>query len=74
MKMMHFPPEPGTSSQRESPAQRRARFEEEALPHRRALYAAAPSAVDAIMAEGPARTREIAADTMRSVKRAMKLL
>jgi RNA polymerase sigma-70 factor (ECF subfamily) len=41
VKTMHFPPEPGTSSQRESPAQRRARFEEEALPHRRTLYAAA---------------------------------
>ncbi|MGW3248143.1 sigma-70 family RNA polymerase sigma factor [Streptomyces sp. NPDC001070] len=31
----------GTSGQQESPAQRRARFEEEALPHRRTLYAAA---------------------------------
>lgn len=38
---MHLPPEPSTSSQRESPAQRRARFEEEALPQRRTLYAAA---------------------------------
>ncbi|MCX4460666.1 sigma-70 family RNA polymerase sigma factor (plasmid) [Streptomyces sp. NBC_01340] len=38
---MHFPPELGTSSQQEGPAQRRARFEEEALPHRRTLYAAA---------------------------------
>lgn len=38
---MHFPPELGTSSQQESPTQRRARFEEEALPHRRTLYAAA---------------------------------
>ncbi|MFF0793786.1 sigma-70 family RNA polymerase sigma factor [Streptomyces spiralis] len=38
---MHFPSEPGTRDHRESPAQRRARFEEEALPHRRTLYAAA---------------------------------
>jgi RNA polymerase sigma-70 factor (ECF subfamily) len=38
---MHIPPEPGTSSQQESPAQRRVRFEKEALLHRRALYAAA---------------------------------
>src|SRR5512147_1153212 len=38
---MHFPPEPGTSGRQESPAQRRARFEAEALPHRRTLYAAA---------------------------------
>jgi RNA polymerase sigma-70 factor (ECF subfamily) len=38
---MHFPPELGTSGQQESPAQRRARFEQEALPHRRTLYAAA---------------------------------
>ncbi|MGV9347022.1 sigma-70 family RNA polymerase sigma factor [Streptomyces spiralis] len=38
---MHFPSEPGTRNQRESAAQRRARFEEEALPHRRTLYAAA---------------------------------
>ncbi|WP_443075400.1 sigma factor [Streptomyces sp. NBC_01483] len=38
---MHFPPELGTSGQQESHAQRRARFEQEALPHRRTLYAAA---------------------------------
>lgn len=41
MQAMQFPPEPGTSSLRVRSAQRRARFEEEALPHRRTLYAAA---------------------------------
>ncbi|GAA3898181.1 sigma-70 family RNA polymerase sigma factor [Streptomyces sp. NPDC003737] len=41
MTKIHLPPNPGISSQRESPAQRRVRFEEEALPHRRNLYAAA---------------------------------
>lgn len=44
------------------------------IRERRALYAADRGAVDAILAEGTARTREIAADTMRDVKRAMKLL
>ncbi|MED7828571.1 sigma-70 family RNA polymerase sigma factor [Streptomyces chiangmaiensis] len=38
---MHFPPKPGTNGQQEGPAQRRVRFEKEALPHRRTLYAAA---------------------------------
>jgi RNA polymerase sigma-70 factor (ECF subfamily) len=33
--------EPGTGGQRESSARRRARFEEEALPHRRTFHAAA---------------------------------
>ncbi|MFJ9761863.1 sigma-70 family RNA polymerase sigma factor [Streptomyces sp. NPDC101149] len=41
MTTIHFPPSPGTSGRRETPAQRRARFEKEALPHRRTLYAAA---------------------------------
>lgn len=44
------------------------------IRERRAVYAADPAQVDAILAEGTARTREIAARTMREVKAAMKLL
>lgn len=41
---------------------------------RRARYANDPGAVDRILAEGTARTREIAAQTLHDVKRAMKLI
>ncbi|HEY5257972.1 MAG TPA: tryptophan--tRNA ligase [Candidatus Baltobacteraceae bacterium] len=44
------------------------------IRERRAALVADPSAVDAIITEGTARTREIAAQTLQDVKRAMKLL
>lgn len=44
------------------------------IRERRARYANDPSAVDRILAEGTARTREIAAQTLHDVKRAMKLI
>lgn len=40
---------------------------------RRKLYAEDPAQVERIVAEGTARAREVAAETMREVKRAMKL-
>jgi tryptophanyl-tRNA synthetase len=44
------------------------------LRERRAIYANDPTHVERIIAEGTARTREIAAQTLQDVKRAMKLL
>ena len=44
------------------------------IRERRALYAADPGAVDAILAEGTARAREVAAQTIHDVKVAMQIL
>lgn len=44
------------------------------IRERRAQYAADPAAVENILTEGTARTREIASETLREVKRAMKLI
>jgi tryptophanyl-tRNA synthetase len=41
---------------------------------RRARFADDPEAVEQILADGTARTREVAAQTLREVKRAMKLI
>jgi tryptophanyl-tRNA synthetase len=44
------------------------------LRERRARYAADPKAVERILADGTARAREVATQTLREVKRAMKLI
>jgi len=41
---------------------------------RRATYAADPAQIERIVADGTARAREVAGETMRQVKRAMKLI
>jgi tryptophanyl-tRNA synthetase len=44
------------------------------IRERRAQYAADPGSVDRVLAEGTARTREIASKTLHEVKKAMRLL
>jgi tryptophanyl-tRNA synthetase len=44
------------------------------IRERRAIFAADPAAVEAIVAEGTQRAREVASRTLHDVKRAMKLL